>query len=49
MGDYTDLVERYIATWNETDAERRRALIARTFTENASYIVAREERLSAGF
>src|SRR5262245_34538548 len=38
MGDYTDLVERYIATWNETDAERRRALVARTFTESASYI-----------
>ena len=38
MSDYTDLVERYIAAWNETDAERRRALIARTFTEGASYV-----------
>jgi SnoaL-like protein len=38
MSEYIDLVERYIAAWNETDAERRRALIARTFTEGASYV-----------
>lgn len=38
MSDYIDLVERYIAAWNETDPERRRALIARTFTEGASYV-----------
>lgn len=38
MSDYHDLVERYIALWNETDAEGRRALIARTFTEGASYV-----------
>lgn len=35
--DYTELVERYIALWNEADAVRRSALIAQTFTENARY------------
>ena len=32
------LVERYIASWNETDATKRRDLIATTFTEAASYV-----------
>ncbi|MCX5519891.1 nuclear transport factor 2 family protein [Kaistia defluvii] len=31
------LVERYIASWNETDPAKRRELIAATFTESASY------------
>lgn len=34
----TELVDRYLATWNETDATRRRKLIAQTWTENASYL-----------
>jgi SnoaL-like protein len=38
MSDYRDLVERYIAAWNETNAQGRRALIARTFTESARYV-----------
>ena len=32
MSIFTDLVDRYIAIWNETDDERRRNLIARTQT-----------------
>jgi SnoaL-like domain len=36
--DVTELVDRYIAMWNETDAARRRALIARIWTESASYV-----------
>jgi hypothetical protein len=32
MSNFTDLVDRYIAIWNETDDERRRNLIARTQT-----------------
>jgi len=36
--DLTQLVDRYIAMWNETDAGRRQALIARTWTERASYL-----------
>src|SRR5690242_15249421 len=38
MSEFTDLIDRYIAVWNETDGERRRALIAHTFTDNASYL-----------
>lgn len=38
MNNVTDLIDRYIAAWNETDAERRRDLIAQTWTETASYI-----------
>ena len=33
-----DLAEGYIAAWNESDAGRRQALIAGTFTETASYL-----------
>jgi hypothetical protein len=38
MSTYTDLVDQYLAMWNETDGERRRDLIARTWTESASYV-----------
>jgi len=38
MSDLTDLIDRYIAMWNETDAARRRELIARTWTDTASYL-----------
>jgi hypothetical protein len=38
MGECTDLIDRYIETWNETDAQRRHDLIARTWTETASYV-----------
>jgi hypothetical protein len=38
MSNLTDLVDRYIAMWNETDAERRRALIAQTWTIRARYV-----------
>jgi hypothetical protein len=32
------IAQQYIEAWNETDAEARRALIARTFTEDAAYV-----------
>ncbi len=38
MSYFTDLIDRYIATWNETNADRRRELIARTWTEDATYL-----------
>jgi hypothetical protein len=38
MTEPTDLIDRYIAMWNETDAARRRELIARTWTEDANYL-----------
>ena len=38
MNTLTDLIDRYIATWNETDVGRRRDLIAQTWSEGASYL-----------
>jgi hypothetical protein len=38
MTDVTTVVNDYIAIWNEGDAERRRELIARTWTEDATYV-----------
>jgi hypothetical protein len=38
MSEFTDLIDRYIAVWNETDPGRRRDLIAQTFTEDARYL-----------
>lgn len=38
MDNFAGLVERYIAAWNETDPGERRALIADTFAEGASYV-----------
>jgi len=37
MTNTAALIERYIASWNETDAGKRRDLIAATFTETAAY------------
>ena len=37
MSTQTDLIDRYIAMWNETDSLRRRRLIAETWTETAHY------------
>jgi hypothetical protein len=33
----SDLIERYLACWNETDVGARRALIDNVFTERAAY------------
>ena len=38
MHNVTELIDLYIATWNETDAKRRRDLTAKTWTEDGSYI-----------
>ena len=43
MNTLTDLIDRYIATWNETDGGGRRDLIARTWTEGASYTPTQRE------
>jgi SnoaL-like domain len=34
----TNTITTYIAAWNETDAERRRELVAETFSEDARYL-----------
>jgi SnoaL-like domain len=36
--DLTDLADRCLGMWNETDDARRKALIARTWTETALYL-----------
>lgn len=38
MTEIDSVIDRYIATWNETDPDRRRELIAQTWTEDASYL-----------
>jgi hypothetical protein len=38
MTDVATAVHDYIATWNERDSEQRRALVARTFLEDANYL-----------
>jgi len=36
--DVARVVDGYFATWNETDATRRRSLIAEMWTEDGSYV-----------
>jgi hypothetical protein len=38
MPEVHEVVDRYIATWNETDPARRRELIGRTWTEDGEYL-----------
>jgi hypothetical protein len=38
MTDFANIAERYIAMWNETDAERRRDIIARLWADNGRYV-----------
>jgi hypothetical protein len=38
MTNLTATVEQYIATWNEADPERRRALAGRVWTDDGSYV-----------
>ncbi len=38
MTDITTLIDGYIATWNEADPQRRRALVAQTWTDDGSYV-----------
>ncbi|MBS0409332.1 MAG: nuclear transport factor 2 family protein [Proteobacteria bacterium] len=38
MSNAQTLADHYIAAWNETDADARRALIARTWAEDATYV-----------
>jgi hypothetical protein len=38
MTDTTALIDNYIAIWNEADPDRRRELIAQTWTDDATYV-----------
>jgi SnoaL-like domain len=37
MSNVNEMVERYIAAWNERDPRKRRELVARAYTEDANY------------
>ncbi|MEV4673818.1 nuclear transport factor 2 family protein [Actinomadura sp. NPDC049382] len=37
MSDVTELVQRYLAAWNETDAAARQTVLADVFAEDAVY------------
>jgi SnoaL-like domain len=36
--EFTPLIDRYIESWNETDPQRRRDMIARTWTDEGNYV-----------
>jgi hypothetical protein len=38
MADVATVINDYIAAWNETDPQRRRALVTQTFTDDADYL-----------
>ena len=38
MSDPQRIAERYLAAWNETDTERRLALLRQDWTDDASYV-----------
>jgi hypothetical protein len=38
MADVTAVVDNYIAVWNEADPVRRQQLIARTWTDDGTYL-----------
>jgi hypothetical protein len=38
MSTVAQLVDRYIAMWNETDGKRRREIIAQVWTPDATYL-----------
>jgi hypothetical protein len=38
MSTINETIANYVAAWNETDADRRRAVIARTWTEDGTYL-----------
>ena len=38
MAQIANIVDSYIASWNEPDPERRRALVGRTWSEDGSYV-----------
>ena len=38
MEQFPDIVDRYFAVWNETDAGRRCTLIAQTWAEESGYV-----------
>ena len=48
MADAVTVVDRYIDTWNEIDPQRRRAIIAETWADDATYVDPMHVRRRAG-
>jgi hypothetical protein len=48
MTTINEAVANYIAAWNETDAGRRRDVIARTWSEDGSYVDAHRSGVGHG-
>jgi hypothetical protein len=38
MSNVNEIVVRYLAVWNERDARKRRDLVAKTWTEDGTYV-----------
>jgi SnoaL-like domain len=38
MTDINAVIDNYIAAWNEADPDRRRAIVAETFADDATYV-----------
>jgi hypothetical protein len=38
MTNHTELIDRYLATWNESNADRRKQLIEQTWTPDGVYL-----------
>jgi hypothetical protein len=47
MNDPNQLADRYVAMWNESDAERRRALVADLWADDAAHILDPPEEMRA--
>jgi hypothetical protein len=39
MSDVNELADHYVALWNESDPDRRRAIVAELFTEDGAHIL----------
>jgi len=38
MDQSTELIDRYLAGWNEPDSEKRKSLVSSTYTEDCRYL-----------
>lgn len=43
MSNLNEVVVRYLAAWNETEAKRRRELVAKAWTDDGTYVDAARE------
>src|SRR5260370_31065731 len=43
LSNFTEVVVRYLAAWNEPEAKRRRELVAKAWTDDGTYLDAARE------